>query len=149
MRYLLDTNIVLLSELNARFDADFDRRYRRGDHEFLISVVTQGELLSLAIQRGWGERRKQELEAAISKFIILPIRVRTIIDAYAQLDAYSQGKLPGKPLPDGLSSRNMGKNDLWIAATASVTNARLITTDNDFDHLNGVFLEVDKLDIIR
>jgi predicted nucleic acid-binding protein len=40
----------------------------------------------------------------------------------------------------------MGKNDIWIAATASVLNATLITTDNDFDHLNGVFLPVIYID---
>jgi predicted nucleic acid-binding protein len=50
-----------------------------------------------------------------------------------------------KPLPKGLSARNMGKNDLWIAATASTLNIPLLTTDNDFDHLNGVFLEVKKV----
>jgi tRNA(fMet)-specific endonuclease VapC len=36
----------------------------------------------------------------------------------------------------------MGKNDLWIAATASVLKARLLTTDHDFDHLDGIFLDV-------
>jgi len=39
----------------------------------------------------------------------------------------------------------MGKNDLWIAATASVLEATLLTTDFDFDHLKGVFLEVAKI----
>ena len=29
----------------------------------------------------------------------------------------------------------MGKNDLWIAATAKATGATLLTTDKDFDHL--------------
>ncbi len=36
----------------------------------------------------------------------------------------------------------MGKNDLWIAATASVLNAKLLTTDHDFDHLDSIFLTV-------
>ncbi len=34
----------------------------------------------------------------------------------------------------------MGKNDLWIAATASVTGVTLMTTDGDFDHLHPVHL---------
>jgi len=34
----------------------------------------------------------------------------------------------------------MGKNDLWIAATAHVTGATLLTTDKDFDHLDPQFL---------
>ena len=45
-----------------------------------------------------------------------------------------------------MSARNMGKNDIWIAATAAVIGAKLITIDNDFDHLNGAFLEVIKID---
>ena len=40
----------------------------------------------------------------------------------------------------------MGKNDIWIAATAAVTGARLLTTDKDFDHFSGVYLERDWLD---
>ena len=39
----------------------------------------------------------------------------------------------------------MCKNDLWIAATASVLNAKLLTTDADFDHLKGVYLDLDKI----
>ena len=46
----------------------------------------------------------------------------------------------------GMSSRNMGKNDLWIAAAASVLNAKLLTTDKDFDHLNEEFLEIIYID---
>ncbi len=35
----------------------------------------------------------------------------------------------------------MGKNDVWIAATASVVEAVLLTTDADFDHLDPRFLK--------
>lgn len=38
----------------------------------------------------------------------------------------------------------MGKNDVWIAATAKVANAVLLTIDADFDHLNGLYLTVKK-----
>lgn len=40
----------------------------------------------------------------------------------------------------------MGKNDLWIAAAANVMGATLVTTDNDFDHLQPDFLTVDWID---
>ncbi len=43
----------------------------------------------------------------------------------------------------------MGKNDLWIAATAYVTGASLMTTDGDFDHLNGVYLDLIKIELIK
>jgi tRNA(fMet)-specific endonuclease VapC len=39
----------------------------------------------------------------------------------------------------------MGKNDLWIASLAAVLGLQLVTTDGDFDHLNGVFFDVQKL----
>lgn len=35
----------------------------------------------------------------------------------------------------------MSKNDLWIAATAHVTGATVLSTDKDFAHLDGVWLE--------
>lgn len=44
-----------------------------------------------------------------------------------------------------MSARNMGKNDLWIAATTAVSNATLITANNDFDHLNFEFIRIDKI----
>ena len=40
----------------------------------------------------------------------------------------------------------LGKNDLWIAATAHVTGATLLTTDKDFDHLAGQFLKREWVD---
>lgn len=36
----------------------------------------------------------------------------------------------------------MGKNDLWIAATAFLLEGTLLTTDSDFNHLNNEFLKV-------
>ena len=57
------------------------------------------------------------------------------------IELYSQGKLASVDF----TPRNMSKNDLWIAATAYVTNATLVTTDKDFDHLNE-FIKVTYLD---
>ncbi len=68
-----------------------------------------------------------------------------IVEIYAQVDAYSQGKLNNKPLPQGLSARNMDKNDLWIAATSLYFDFELFTADNDFDHLVSFGLRLKKL----
>ena len=65
-----------------------------------------------------------------------------LLDAYSTIDAYSQGRLQGQQL--GMNSRNMGKNDLWIAATAYVTNSTLITADGDFNIFHDSFLNVIK-----
>ena len=41
----------------------------------------------------------------------------------------------------------MGKNDIWIAATASVYDLTLITTDKDFNHLKGEYINLEYIDI--
>jgi len=41
-----------------------------------------------------------------------------------------------------MSARNMGKNDIWIAATTYLLEATLITLDKDFLHLDEVFFKV-------
>ncbi|MEM1214116.1 MAG: nucleotide-binding protein, partial [Bacteroidota bacterium] len=63
-----------------------------------------------------------------------------ILERYALIDTFSQGKLEERP--SNLSARNMGKNDLWIAATASVLETTLLTTDKDFEHLHPHFLQL-------
>jgi tRNA(fMet)-specific endonuclease VapC len=40
----------------------------------------------------------------------------------------------------------MKQNDLWIAATAHASNAKLLTTDKDFEHLRGAWIDVDWID---
>lgn len=45
-------------------------------------------------------------------------------------------------LPTSFQAQKMGKNDIWIAATASVSGGVLITMDKDFAHLNDVFFKV-------
>ena len=81
------------------------------------------------------------------RFVVTDINTDDTINRYAEIDAFSQGRLDGRK--SKLSARNMGKNDLWIAATASVLEATLLTTDNDFDHLQEEFLQVAKIDLIN
>ena len=138
--YLLDTNLIVYSLRNdPRWDA-VCQSYPIEDNNNFISVVSLGELWSLAYRNEWGQKRIQKLERLSQSFIIADINFESIIQRYAEIDAFSQGKLKGKPL--GMSSRNMGKNDLWIAATASVLNLTLLTTDRDFDHLAFSFLSL-------
>jgi tRNA(fMet)-specific endonuclease VapC len=85
------------------------------------------------------------LDALLQKFLIADIHVAQIVEAYAEIDAFSQGKLLSKPL--GMSARSMGKNDLWIAATASVLGVPLLTTDKDFTHLDGQYLDLSFVDL--
>ena len=108
-----------------------------------ISVVTRGEIIALALRNNWGRKRLKLTNRIISDILVLNINTEAIVRRYAEIDAYSQRRLPGKPLEG--SARNMGKNDLWIAATASVLDARLLTLDQDFTHLNESFVQLDIL----
>ncbi len=92
----------------------------------VISVVTVGELLAFAKKRGWGTRKIERLEELVSSIVVADIRPRPILDKYAEIDAFCEA-----------NGRALGKNDLWIAATAAATNATLVTADKDFDPLAG------------
>jgi tRNA(fMet)-specific endonuclease VapC len=64
---------------------------------------------------------------------------------YAEIDAFSQRKNPAFHNYPFTTPRNIGKNDLWIAATAALLGLKLVTTDTDFNHLHGVFIEIQHL----
>ncbi len=76
----------------------------------------------------------------LQNFIILSINAEDITDKYAEIDTFSQRKHP--TMSHNLSARNMGKNDLWIAASASITQSTLLTLDKDFEHLQHHFLDI-------
>ncbi len=145
MRYLLDTNILLIylrdNGKSARIDQQFDPL--GANNIPVISVVTIGEIRSLAIRNRWGVRRMQRLDELLGQLVIADIYVEEVLQLYAEIDAFSQGMLPGKPL--GVTARNMSKNDLWIAATAAAASLRLLTTDKDFGHLQGVFIDLEEV----
>ena len=107
----------------------------------IISIVSVGEIKSIAIQNKWGKQKFELLAILLDKFVIASIDVEDIIEKYTEIDAFSQGRLPSKP--SSFSSRNMGKNDLWIAATASILEAQLLTTDKDFEHLSREFINLE------
>ena len=145
-RFLLDTGILVhyarQSPLYKEIEAT--ENLSAPDCMPIISVVTQAEILSFGMQNNWGVKKLQALNSLFSKIIVIDINSADLelLNAYAEIDAFSKGKLPGIML--GTSSRAMGKNDLWIAATAKVANGTLITIDNDFDHLSGKFIQVKK-----
>jgi len=147
MIYLFDSNIVLhyvrQSDLMRNIEQNFDP-FGVGNESWLC-VVSKGELRSIAIQNQWGKDRRHRLEELMGDFYPADIFSEETIDCYAEIDAFSQNKLPGKPL--GMTSRNMGKNDLWIAAVAYILGAKLLTSDSDFDHLEGVYIDLLKIKV--
>lgn len=147
MDFLWDTNILIHQIRQSASFKTWNNQYKFFDSQnrTFISIVTIGEIYSLAIQLKWGNQKLAALQNNLNLLVPLQISKRTIINAYAKIDAYSQGKLPSSPLPKPLTARNMGKNDLWIAATAHIINANLVTTDNDFLHLHKSYFNLIKL----
>jgi len=147
MNFLFDTNILVYYIRKPEVLSDFEYDYQPFSNQnvALISIVTEAEMKSLAIQFGWGEKKMRQLEKLLGYFLKVPVQTERQIKVYAEMDAYSKHKDPERKYPDGYSSITVGKNDLWIAATARVTNSTLVTTDDDFDHLNGVFIDLIKL----
>jgi len=95
----------------------------------MICVVTVGEMLALARKFGWGTTKLDKLRRMLDQLVWIDISNPQLLDAYAEIDQFSETK-----------GRKMGKNDIWIAATAQVTGIPLLTTDPDFDHLEGIHL---------
>jgi tRNA(fMet)-specific endonuclease VapC len=140
MNYFLNTNILLiyLRDNEQARNIEKDLKLLEKGNNLLLSVVSVGEIKSIAIQNKWGKRKIENLISILQDFLITDINTQEIIERYSEINAYSQGKL--NEIPVSFSARNMGKNDLWIAATASVYDIQLITTDKDFDHLEGKYL---------
>lgn len=138
--FLLDTNVVLAlvrgKGLGRHVDASF--RLSASKRRPLVSVVTHGEVRVLASRSGWGDAKLHSLQAALDGLITLDIHLAEVIDAYVAIDLYSQ-RLRG-------GARNMGKNDLWIAACAKAAGATLLTTDRDFSHLVPAVVSVEYID---
>ena len=112
MTFLFDTNILLHfirnSPLKQRVVTDFAPLSK--SNRAVLSVISVGEIKSIAIQNNLGQKRLHDLEELFTEFIITDINIASVIQRYAEIDAFSQGKLPRKPL--GIAARNMGKNDL-------------------------------------
>lgn len=143
MTVTIDTNILLHLLRGSYLVPAIREELERLETEdtIILSIVSIGEIESIAHQRNYGKKKRGYLKKLIKDFLVVPVTSLDLVERYAEVDAYSQGKLTENSLPENLSSRNMGKNDLWIAATASITNSILITTDRDFEHLNGVYLD--------
>lgn len=90
---------------------------------------------SLGFQLGWGKEKTDQAHFLLTYFQRTTIETEEILQAYALIDTFSERL-----------GRSLGKNDLWIAATAHVTGATLLTTDKDFDHLDGQFLKREWID---
>ena len=143
-KYLVDTNIVVQKIRESELWEDISRTYFRKEiknHGF-ISYVTNAELHAFAYENNWGKKKMTYLKETFKRFQTLPIENNDILYAYAQISAYSRNRHKSLQLPKRFPAIDMGKNDLWIAATAAAGQLPLITTDKDFLHLDGKFINL-------
>lgn len=128
---IFDTNLIV----------QHIRQQQQLSAQVIIPVVVAGELEAFALKADWGYQKVTFLRSLLNYYPIVEI-TQDWTGLYAQVDAYSQGRLTGQPLPERLSARNMGKNDIWIAATALYFDFELHTSDRDFDHLSAYGLRL-------
>jgi len=142
MDYLLDTNIVVIYSRDNAVAKKIEAEYQifNKDNRLAISTISLGEINAITKKLQLGERRKNKINEIVENLNEFRIDVREVIERYGDIDAYSQGKLSANQ--GKFTARNMGKNDIWIAATASVFGLTLVTADKDFDHLDSSFLSL-------
>ncbi len=99
-------------------------------------MVVKAEIKSLALQFRWGVGKQKALDELLRELPVADISSDSVIQEYARLDHESRAL-----------GRRMGKNDLWIAAVASVPSAVIVTTDQDFDHFHPALVKVERIDV--
>lgn len=134
--YCLDSNIVLALIRGRQLGKKIDEAFglSSSPHFHTLSIVSHGELLALADRNNWGGGKLAVLERALKEFVTVDVAGTKIVEAYRQIEFLNAAT------PSG--AVKMGKNDIWIAATAMIVQQPLITTDHDFDHLNSKLLKV-------
>ena len=94
----------------------------------VVSVVTVAELRGGALRAGWGARKTSDLEATIRAYPHIGVDDETA-GVWARLWADCRR-----------AGRNVGANDLWIAATALRLEVPVASLDNDFGRIPGIRL---------
>lgn len=145
MNLLFDTNIILTLVRVEDFTSMLDF-FNPDGNTIYISVATEAEVKSIVLQNKWGINKRSRLDYLFGLIIIVEI-YQANVSSYIEIDVYSQRKNPAFVNYPFETPRNMGKNDLWIASLAALLGLQLVTTDADFDHLNGVFFDVRRIPV--
>ena len=122
---ILDTNIISYTMKGGRL-AKIYEPFLQG-RLLVTTFITVGELYFGAEKDNWGERRKEELETRLRKFVIIP---------YDNEVARCYGRLVAEREKNG---RSISENDAWIAACA-VRHGIVLVTHNakDFEGITGL-----------
>lgn len=144
-KFVLDTCILLhYIRQNDRAKKVEDRLNLLGsDAVLIISSVTVGEIEGFVQRQNWRPRKMKQMKKLLEKLVAIDIMATDyqLMQSYATLWNYSKNALAGNKLGQSIG---IGQNDVWIAALAKTAKAELVTTDADFDHLNGKWITVHK-----
>ena len=125
---VVDTSVVSYI-FNQDSRADYYNDQIDGE-ECVISFQTLEEMQFGTLKRGWGDRRKNELDRHLQQYeVIWPTPELVERSAYLR----SEREKIGRPL---------GIADAWIAATALLLDSQLATHDRDFSGIPALKLIV-------
>jgi len=94
------------------------------DPPFIISFMSLAELRRWALERSWGENRRQELENYLTRYLILHSDDQ-MCSRWAE--AMNSARKRGRPVAPA---------DAWIAATALLLDVPLVTHNGS--HYTGI-----------
>lgn len=142
--FLLDTGMLLGIIKQAPWAQRTRSECNLDDQRTVVttSVVCHGEIMAISEKRKWGDRKRAQLTKLLNEVPAIDINRQPILNAYARIDTWTRGSsVIDQKTPPPKPAVRMAKNDLWIAATAHVTNAALLSTDRGFEHLDSVWIE--------
>lgn len=144
-KFVLDTNILLHYVRQSELAQEVERELNLLSQNAIpmIASVSIGEMEGFVQRQEWGQAKINRLKKLVEKIAVIDIAAADdqLMNAYATLWNYSKNALPGDKLGKSIG---IGQNDVWIAALAHTAKAALVTTDGDFDHLNGKWITVHK-----
>ncbi|MBT9369284.1 type II toxin-antitoxin system VapC family toxin [Rhizobium sp. CSW-27] len=127
MRYMLDTNVVSAMVRDPRGTV-LERLLEIGEENAFISIITHGEIW-YGVKKNGSEELARKVSAVTRRLYVAPLQLPGD-QRYAEVRlALRQGK-------------NIGPNDLWIAAHALALDAVLVTNDeSEFSRVPGLKVE--------
>jgi tRNA(fMet)-specific endonuclease VapC len=144
MNVLFDTNIIL-SIIRAKRLNEIMAFFNPLNKSIFCSVVTEAESKVIAIKNKWAEDKTSKLDYILQQITVIEVN-QSLVSTYVAIDSYSDRLNPNFSTYPFDTPRNMGKNDLWISSTASLLGLQLVTTDQDFDHLDGIFIDLRRIE---
>ena len=127
MKYMLDTNIVSAIVRDPRGRV-LERLTEVGEENVCISIITHGEI--------WYGVRKNGLEELSRKVANVTRRLQVASLTIPCDQRYAEVRLALR------QGRNIGPNDLWIAAHALALDATLVTAnESEFSRVPGLKIE--------